>query len=170
MMTPDDQETGADPSQIIADLRRNRDDALAREAAITEVLQVINSAPSDLAPVFDAILEKALHLCEANFGNMFLYDGAQDRSVAVRGAPEFARWMADRGAVEPAPGSLGERLMHGENVVHIIDASNEAAYQGSATRRAIVEIGGFRTLLAVALRKGCRARRDCRVPDGCQAL
>jgi hypothetical protein len=136
MMTPDDQETGADPSQIIADLRRNRDDALAREAAITEVLQVMNSSPSDLAPVFDAILEKALHLCEANFGNMF------PRTARLRFAVRrsFARWMADRGAVEPAPGSLGERLMHGENVVHIIDASNEAAYQGSATRRAVVEI------------------------------
>jgi class 3 adenylate cyclase len=104
--------------------------------------------------VFDAMLEKALHVCEANFGTMFLYDGGKDRSVAVRGAPEFARWMAERGAVEPTPGSLGDRLKHGENVVHIVDASKEAAYESSATRRAVVEIGGFRTLLAVALRKG----------------
>ena len=129
-------------------------EALEQQTATAEVLGVINSSPGDLAPVFDQMLEKALHLCEANFGNMFLYDGGKDRSVAVRGAPDFARWMAERGAVEPTPGSLGDRLKHGENVVHIVDASKEAAYESSATRRAAVEIGGFRTLLAVALRKG----------------
>jgi len=160
-MTATPDSTADDPQQTIADLKRQlaesnaeRDEALQRETATSEVLQVINSSPGDLAPVFDAMLEKALHVCEANFGTMFLYDGGKDRSVAVRGAPEFARWMAERGAVEPTPGSLGDRLKHGENVVHIVDASKEAAYESSATRRAVVEIGGFRTLLAVALRKG----------------
>src|ERR1051326_6399874 len=131
-----------------------RDEALQRETATSEVLQVINSSGGDLGPVFDAMLEKALHVCEASFGTMFLYDGGKYRSVAVRGAPEFARWMAERGAVEPTPGSRGDRVKHGEKVVHIVDASKEAAYESSATRRAAVEIGGFRTLLAVALRKG----------------
>jgi two-component system, NtrC family, sensor kinase len=155
------QQSNADLRRELADLRgtldertHERDEALQRETATAEVLQVINSSPGNLAPVFDAMLEKALHVCKANFGTMFLYDGGKDRSVAVRGAPEFARWMAERDAVEPTPGSLGDRLKHGENVVHILDASKEAAYESSATRRAVVEIGGFRTLLAVALRKG----------------
>ena len=129
-------------------------EALEQQTATAEVLKVINASPGDLIPVFDQMLEKALHLCEANFGNMFVYDGGKERSVAVRGAPEFAHWMAGRGAVEPTPGSLGDRLMHDEDVVHIVDASKEAAYERSATRRAVVEIGGFHTLLAVALRKG----------------
>src|SRR6516164_2140223 len=60
--TPDN--TLANPDQRIADLERQlaasnaeRDKAQAREAALGEVLQVINSSPDDLAPVFNAMLD-----------------------------------------------------------------------------------------------------------------
>src|SRR4051794_27856919 len=146
----------ADPKdRLIADLQRQlaeckaeRDEAQAQQTATAEALQVINGSPGDLAPVFDAILEKAHSLCGAAHGGLFVYNGEHCRALALHAMPEILGSLL-RQPFAPESG-FQERLAKGERLVHIPDVT---------TREAITPIqqaaiaAGIRTLLMVPLRK-----------------
>ncbi len=129
-------------------------DSLEQQTATSEVLRVISSSPGDLQPVFEAILESATRICAAKFGNLWLREGDSFRIAATHGAPPpaFAEFVRDPLPLE-ASASLVE-IVRGGSVVHVPDlAASELYHAGNPIRRAIVNLGGARTLLSVALRK-----------------
>jgi GAF domain-containing protein/nitrogen-specific signal transduction histidine kinase len=137
-------------------------ESLEQQTATAEILQVINSSPGDLTPVFDALLEKAMRLCDIAFGTLWTFDGMQFQSVAQRGVPTpLAEFAAHNPLVagpatdsERVPSRIGGRILQGEPFVHIPDLAAEESYRiGDPHRRALVDLGGARTGLAVALRK-----------------
>jgi GAF domain-containing protein len=74
-------------TRLLNELRKRTDDlgeALEQQTATSKVLQVISSSPGELKPVFEAILENATRICEAKFGNLFLYADNSFRIAAQK--------------------------------------------------------------------------------------
>jgi two-component system, NtrC family, sensor kinase len=150
-----------DPSGTLEALRREldertaeRDQALAREAAMAEVMAAINASPGDLAAVFDAMLEKALRLCGAAFGVLWTYDGESFHAAALRNVPAPYAEFLMRGPHQPEPEGAHGRIVNGESLIHIVDVADTELYRsGGPLRRALVDLGGARSAIAVALRR-----------------
>jgi two-component system, NtrC family, sensor kinase len=103
--------------------------------------------------VFDAMLDKAMRLCEASFGQLSTYDGERFHTVATRGVP--AAFAEYRRSNPPSygPGTAPTRVLAGERVISIDDLKAEPAYQaGEPNRRALVDLGGARSEAMVAWR------------------
>src|SRR5262245_28348313 len=161
-------ETTADPSPTVSELQRQvselsdqlraqreeHDEALQREAAIAEILRVINDPAADLERVFDVLVEKAAKLCTASYGYVWLYDGKQARAIAAFGEQQFKDWLRDRDPFVPAEASaLGQAILQ-KRLVHVVDAAKHEGYRTFRNFREVIDKGGVRTLLHVPLCRG----------------
>ena len=129
-------------------------ESLEQQIATAEVLQVINSSPGDLTPVFDALLDKAMRLCEVPFGHITRFDGELFHHVATRGDPTVVAFFRETPALRASTNSITlGRIIAGDRFVHIPDCRDTDEYREKSVARQIADRGGMRTLLTVALRK-----------------
>ena len=85
-----------------AELEEKLAEALEQQAATSQVLSLISSSPGNLDPVFETILANATRLCEAKFGNLYLYEGNGLRIVATHNVPPAYAEARRRGPIHPA--------------------------------------------------------------------
>jgi transcriptional regulator with GAF, ATPase, and Fis domain len=137
----------------VARLTRELGESLEREAATAEVLQVINASSGDLAPVFDALLEKAMHLCEVPFGHITRFDGEQFHHIATHGDPAFVAFFQKKVLRASTDSITLGRILRGARIVHIPDCRDTVEYREKPIARLIADRGGMCTLLTVALSK-----------------
>jgi GAF domain-containing protein len=131
-------------------------ESLQQQTATAEVLSVISSSPGDLEPVFQAMLENAVRLCNAKFGVLFLYDGKEYRTAALHSAsPGYAEVRRRAVVVRHAhPDVPLTRLTRTKEVIHIADVRTERCYiEGDPTFSELVDVAGARTLLVVPMLK-----------------
>ncbi len=153
-MTARLQESYATLEHRVVERTRELTEALEQQTATAEILRVISSSPTDVRPVFDAILASATRLCDAHLGALGSFDGERYEHVAHRGAsPEFQKWLFGGPRHYDATTGVG-RMIRDRTPVHIADVSQEPAYLArNPARVATVEIAGARTFLAVPMLK-----------------
>ena len=146
--------SNADLQEQLGRAMRERDEALEQLAATSEVLQVISSSPGKLEPVFQAMLDNALRICEAKFGTLYLCDGGALRPVAdTHRAPlAYIEARKRKPRLPPVPdGPVGGVLIT-KQVVHVADLGKLQSYlEHHPTVVDAVELGGFRTALGVPM-------------------
>jgi GAF domain-containing protein len=132
---------------------RELSESLEQQTATSEVLRVISSSPGELEPVFQAMLENAVHICGAKFGAMYLYEGDEFRFVAMHnGPPAWAENRRREPVFRPHQGSALGQIALTKQVAHIADIRMQRAYIERASNVvASAELAGYRTLLAVPM-------------------
>ena len=136
----------------VSQLKRELHEALEQQTATSEVLRVISSSPGELEPVFQAMLENAVRICEAKFGMLYRYDSTFFHAVALFGVPPaYADYLRHEPITPSLKNGLG-RVLQSKQPIHILDVTAEQGYS-QRERVATVELAGARTLVAVPMLK-----------------
>ena len=139
----------------VVQLIRERDEALEQQTATSEVLQVISGSPGDLQPVFASMLENAVRICDATFGNIYRWQGEALHLLATHNTPPAFAEARKRSPRYAGPNTPAGRMVATRTVVHVADLAAEQAYveERDPSTVAAVELGGVRTFLAVPMLK-----------------
>ncbi len=148
------QESYADLEHKVELRTHELSESLEQQTATSEVLQVISSSPGDLDPVFATMLEKAVRICDASFGNIYRCEGDTLKLVASLNTPEAFAEERRQAPFRPSLLNPVGQMVAAKTVVHLPDAlASEAYAKRDPVTIAGVEIGGIRTFLAVPMLK-----------------
>ena len=130
-------------------------ESLQQQTATSEVLQVISQSPSELGPVFEAILANATRLCDAKFGLLFLCEGGGLRTVAAHNVPlAFAEARKRAQIFYPGAGNPLNDVIKTKQPLHTADLTSTQAYiKRDPPAVAAVELGGIRSNIVVPMLK-----------------
>ncbi len=138
-------------ARLLNELRQRTDDlseSLEQQTATSEVLKVISSSTGELQPVFQAMLENAVRICEAKFGILFRHEDGKFRQAAMLNvSTAHANSLRQRDRFVPEPGVPLDRLLKTKKLIHTLD---EAA---SANPAPSARLGGARSHIAVPMVK-----------------
>jgi GAF domain-containing protein len=145
-------------ARLLNELRQRTTDlseALEQQTATSEVLQVVSGSPGDLEPVFATMLEKAVRICGASFGNVQRWDGETLQLAASHNTPRAFAQARRSARYRPDPELYLSRVLTTKTVVHITDAASDKGYLEKRNPYfvAAVELGGVRTALLVPMLK-----------------
>jgi len=145
-------------ARLLNELRHRTDDlaeALEQQTATSEVLQVISGSPGDLQPVFAAMLENAARICDANFGNIFRWDGDALWLVATHNTPPAFTEHRRRVPFRPNQGNPIGNMLKANAAIHVTDLARDERYIQKSDPEVVaaVELGGIRTFVAVPMLK-----------------
>jgi two-component system NtrC family sensor kinase len=119
---------GGGLSDKVALFKRERDESLEQQKATADVLKVISSSPGELEPVFQAILENAVRICGAQFGNLTLFDGGELRLAAMHNAPRALAELRRRDPVIDLKRSIAGPVVTTKQVNHVRDLAAQEPY------------------------------------------
>ena len=136
-------------TRLLSELR----ESLQQQTATADVLKVISSSPGELTPVFNAILQNAVRICDAKFGHLWLREGDSLRIGGTHGAPDaFVAYLRDVPVFRPKPETGLGQLLRMKQLFHLADITTLPTY-GDKLREAAIKLAGARSLIGVPMIK-----------------
>ena len=146
-------------ARLLNELRQRTVDlteALGQQTATADVLQVISSSPGDLEAVFATMLDKAVSICNATFGELYRWNGETFQLASMHNTPpQFIEERQSAQPIRPNTNTITGRLVATKSTAQIVDLAADPSYidRSRPSYVAAVELGGVRTALAVPMIK-----------------